>query len=1777
MMRSNSITRQAAIRLCISLILLVGVIAISSFSIYRTTTHRATQKRADSLVRFYTSRLDQIEQEWEMRSRDFKVRIESSRALEEPSTAVANLQAFMTIQGADRPFQYLLIQSEDGRKLFDFGHDISLESIPSSVEESFGHYLDPNTQQIYRVIEHPIWLGPGQGMGRFATFIRIDNSLLNQMTTPGLTLSVLHQGKVLASSGGQAELDVQRRDALRRNQTRDSGMESREVPWGGKAEDHINMLIQVPASTLFSTTELTVALCIIPIIDALLLWLTIGLWLMRQTQRITKLGGALEHYASAGRVTDTMTALLTGAKQGHDDEIAEVAAGVETMVMAIDQRQKDRKEAAKQLRASESRLREITSSLADGVLVVNTDGSISFVNPRAEELLGWTAEELIGKNSHKTLHHHVPLDACQVHRAILVGEEYRGEEESFVRRDGSVLPIALAATPIRRDNQVVGAVVTFQDISERLAAKEALQESEMRFRTLFNSGGDAVLVHPLVGEDGGMGRFVEANDVACQRLGYSREELLTMTPLDLDEPGTYPGREQIEAFQAQALHEGRLLFERTHMTRDGRRIPVEINAHVFDLNNEKMMLSVVRDISERKLAEVEYRTILQTSVDGFWITSLHDARLLDVNPAYCAMTGYSREELLAMTVPDIEASERPEETRAHVQAVIEGHGERFESRHRCKDGRIIDVEVNAKFLDIHGGEIMVFVRDITERKLAETALLQSERFLHKFTDIIPGMVGYWDNELRCRFANIAYLEWFGKTVEEMQGIRIQDLFGKELFRQNEPFITKALAGEYQHFERTLIKANGSTGYTWAHYIPDMDGELVRGFFVLVSDITDLKQSQIQLQQLNDQLKFNQERLESLLTISQYPTKDIHELLDFALEKALALTLSKIGYIYHYHEEQQEFVLNTWSRDVMQECSVATPNNRYELAKTGIWGEAVRQRKPIVVNDFLADNPLKKGVPEGHVRLHRFMTIPIIREKEIIGVVGVANKETDYDQTDILQLTLLADSVWKMVERIQAELALSEAKVEAERANRAKSEFLANMSHEIRTPMNAIIGLSDLGLHLPALPPKLHDYLTKIHTSSLSLLSILNDILDYSKVEAGRLELEAVDFHLEKLLDNVANLFGVRAEEKGLEMVFDVAPDVPRVLVGDPLRLGQVMNNLVGNAVKFTDNGEIHIKVEQTGQEDSIVTLHFSVRDTGIGMDPEQVGRLFHAFTQADGSITRRFGGTGLGLTISKRLVEKMGGDIEVKSEEGKGSVFSFQIRLPISKKQRIERSPDQLRGMRVLVVDDLATARLTLGEVLRAWGFQVTEADSGEAALALLQERAATPDEDFELLLLDWKMPGMDGIDVAHHIQKFAEEQKLTRPPVVIMVTAFSRDQLLQAAQGIHLDAILTKPVNASGLFDAIMEVQGGALYQETPATSHLTLQAAALRGARVLLVEDNEINQTVARDLLERMGLVVTIAGNGQEALDRLEGASFDAVLMDLQMPVMDGFEASRLIRADSRFQKLPIIAMTAAVLAKDREACQAAGMIDHVGKPILPAELLATLQKWLLPRPETGSVRPLPKPLGPEIALPEHLNGFDLVQGLELLGGNSLLFIRLAIQFGEQFAQAAQTLSELLALGDRGGAAAMVHSIKGAAGNLGARALHQAAAALEPVLHGGDSPDISAFEACLQEVLASVAQLQQLQATGQTSSDGECAQCDWKRAAGIFQTLHAQVESYDYVPPETVLEFKACIRCQPLRTQLDLLERHLRNTDYDKAKSVLAALTCAEGHTFMGADTND
>ncbi|MEO5374430.1 MAG: response regulator [Alphaproteobacteria bacterium] len=676
--------------------------------------------------------------------------------------------------------------------------------------------------------------------------------------------------------------------------------------------------------------------------------------------------------------------------------------------------------------------------------------------------------------------------------------------------------------------------------------------------------------------------------------------------------------------------------------------------------------------------------------------------------------------------------------------------------------------------------------------------------------------------------------------------------------------------------------------------------------------------------------------------------------------------------------------------------------------------------------------------------------PVVVGSRVRNQLMLARQREDLERLT-RELTLARDTA------VEARREAETAREVAENANRAKSEFLANISHEIRTPMNAVIGLTDLALQAD-LTPKTRDYLNKISNSSHSLLRIINDVLDFSKIEAGKVEIEARNFLLREVFEHLSDLIRAKIAEKRVEVIMGIADECRYELIGDAFRLEQILLNLMSNALKFTEEGEIDVQVRTIHEAAEQVTLEFSVRDTGIGMTEEQAARLFTAFTQADSSTTRKYGGTGLGLSISKRLVEMMGGRIWVESTPGRGSVFRFTAsfpRRPAAEEEMI--APEDMGRLRALVVDDNQATRTVLQNLLHMFTFKATSVASGRDAVEAVK-RGIDEGAPYRLVLVDWLMPDMDGIATIREINAAIPANLV---PKTLLLTDFGRnDEARSLAKSAGVDAYIVKPVDCSHLFDTIMEVFGRNVAKVfRPRHDAIDPKDIITRigGARVLLAEDNAINRQVAQEVLEGIGLVVDCAENGVIATQKVESSDYDAVLMDIQMPEMDGYTATRRIRQQPRFANLPILAMTANAMTGDRELSLAAGMNAHISKPISRKELFAALVKWV--RPRAGGMRPayvVPKKDGDgeAYAIPDTLPGMNVPAALERINGNRKLFRGLLAEFARDYRDTAETLGVFL-IGKRQGdpemARKLAHTVKGLAGNIAASDLYDAARSLE------------------------------------------------------------------------------------------------------------------------------
>ncbi len=761
------------------------------------------------------------------------------------------------------------------------------------------------------------------------------------------------------------------------------------------------------------------------------------------------------------------------------------------------------------------------------------------------------------------------------------------------------------------------------------------------------------------------------------------------------------------------------------------------------------------------------------------------------------------------------------------------------------------------------------------------------------------------------------------------------------------------------------------------------------------------------------------------------------------------------------------------------------------------------------------------------------------------------------------------------ERRRQEAELAEARDEATRAAKAKSEFLANMSHEIRTPMNAVIGMTHL-IQQTELTRKQTDYIEKISNASKTLLGIINDILDFSKIEAGKLDIEAEPFQLSGTLDNLTTLVSGNVQAKGLELLIAIDSDVPDGLIGDALRLGQVLTNLSSNAVKFTEQGEILIRVNLVEKNDTQVKLKFTVSDTGIGMTEAQVAKLFQSFSQADASTTRKYGGTGLGLAISKQLVELMGGEIHVESTPGEGSRFIFTSVFGLGADTGPVRQSvsSDLSGIPVLAVDDSAVAREIIEQMTRDLSFNVHCASGGRDAVEAVRaaDRAGTP---FKIVFMDWKMPEMNGLEASRTI---LSDRSLDAPPKIVMVSAYDFDVMLGGTDGLEISAFLSKPVSPSSLLDASMMALGHhGLKEHSLSDSDNNLRPVSGReGARILVVEDNEINQQVVKELLEIAQMVVVTVNNGREAVDLISSSSdrFDAVLMDIQMPVMDGYQATRLLRNSVNNADLPIIALTANASVADQDKAYAAGMNGYVIKPIDPKQLYETLGRWVKLSDTTGVISDKPKELNTE-SLPA-LPGFKVEQALSRVGGRVSSYLNLLAMFVDNRSDAVSEIRVALEQGDHESAVRTAHTLKGVAGNLGASDLEHLAQRAETALNANERP--------IEPLLTELEDLLQLTVEQIRKNALQTDQLATPHRAISFEELSVKLtalknllENYDSEAEDLLDEIISQSGRSKLSTDLSLMQKSLKMFDFDGASEILQQILTKSQNPTDGGINNE
>jgi PAS domain S-box-containing protein len=1090
------------------------------------------------------------------------------------------------------------------------------------------------------------------------------------------------------------------------------------------------------------------------------------------------------------------------------------------------------------------------------------------------------------------------------------------------------------------------------------------------------------------------------------------------------------------------------LRSRGLVRRDANGTPLEMTGVVVDVTESTLQKDAL--VKSGMLA----RTALGLLKAGTWDWDVVNAPdVTTMSPEAAAIIGYHSAEPHLLTADQWRNSILPvsPEYVAQNTVLLEQLKRReiagYDVKHRqirADDGTLIWARVVANAIyDATGNLTRVFgvTLDVTEQVQEEAALKKSQLISEQALEMSHSGT-WWVN---CReSSDYFYTTERTNAIFGAMGDAKQRVVFKKFMQQAfvaDPTSAKAALAAYKQFlDGASDRYDVVHAYTrpddnqvvWVHNLArmerDAEGDPVQ-IYGVVMDVTERIHTERQILQTNMVL-------EQALALSKAATWSR----DFVADSEGINFSQRALLILGFKDRPDGRV--TGDEMNQRTCAAAGSEAAASLA------QQIKDLFAGIVDDYELKYPFQRESDGELVWLHDIGSVKRNSNREITTMHGVLR--------DITRERLAEESI----------LAAMEA---AEAASRAKGDFLANMSHEIRTPMNAIIGLSGLALK-NEMPPRIHDYLSKIRQSGEHLLGIINDILDFSKIDSGKMEIESIPFDLDDVINNVVNLISEKVESKGLELLCQVHAEVPRTLIGDPLRIGQILINLTNNAVKFTEHGEVHISIQVEEVTDGRVLLLFRVQDTGIGLTVEQTGKLFNSFAQADTSITRKYGGTGLGLAISKSLAQAMEGDIGAESVLGKGSTFWFSARLGVGSSEHFLPTPGiDIHGARVLVVDDNKAAALVLSETLTDIGFAVDQVHSGLEALEALRSAEALS-KPYVFVMMDWQMPGMDGLEAVKAIQDMLPHAA----PFVLMVTAHRRQELIKGAQRLGISHVLSKPVSGSMLVNTMMQIMGHGQAISSPipaprATVALEGQLGHLGGARILLVEDNEINQLVASELLHLAGFQVDVAENGQVGVHQVHAREsdqipYDLVLMDMQMPVMDGVTASRLIRERYTADQLPIVAMTANAMRADRDRCIDAGMNAVVTKPINPEELWKALLDWIKVRPGMGqpfdvqataatATDELPALMQALQAIPD----LDVKQGLQRCTHNPAFYASMLRRFVVSQEGVSQRIEEALASKDLLLAERLAHTLKGVAGNLGASSIQHDAEELENALQRG------------------------------------------------------------------------------------------------------------------------
>ena len=1178
-----------------------------------------------------------------------------------------------------------------------------------------------------------------------------------------------------------------------------------------------------------------------------------------------------------------------------------------------------------------------------------------------------------------------------------------------------------------------------REVADHQRTEEALRRAEQKYRSIFENVGEGIF------QTTPDGHFISANPMLARIYGFATPEELMASFSDLSRQLYVDPNRRAEFIRLMEQDAVISKFESEVFHQNGSVIWINENARAVRDEQGRLLYyeGTVEDITERKRSEeamrqseMRFRSVWENSADGMRLAD-GQGIIRAVNPCFCEIVGMREDELVGRPFTVVYPDEA--ENRRRLRAFQERFDRRsfasHEERHiTFRSGRTVDIELSNSFVEAPGKEslLLSIFHDFTVRKRTEAALRESEVLYHSLVENLPQNIFRKDLQERFTFVNQRFCETLGRPREDFIGKTDFDFFAPEV------------AAKYQQDDRHVIETRETYDLVEVHPTPDQGKRFVQ---VLKSPIIDTNGNVIGIQgifwdvterkRMEEQLAFERDLLRALL--DNVPDR------------------------IYFKDTQSRFM----------QCSIAMAR-RLGLQDPGqVVGKSDFDfHPPASAKEFFADEQhiISTGVPlinkierqtstEGAEIWASVTKVPTRnRAGEVTGIIGISR-----DITDLI--------------RTERELAV--ARDAALESARIKAQFLATMSHEIRTPMNAIVGMTQLILDTD-LSPEQRDYAETVRSSAHALLEIINDILDFSKMEAGKLTFEAIDFDLREVVEASIGLLAQRAQAKGIELASFVPDGVPTRLRGDPSRLRQILVNLVGNAVKFTDHGEVVVRAAQESVRGTQRILMFTVHDTGIGIEPEALGKIFAPFTQADGSTTRKYGGTGLGLAISKQLVELMGGEIGVESETGHGATFWFSVPFELQPVPEVPPPRTVLMGVKMLVVDDNATQRQFLRQQGLNWQMLTETAAGGEDALGLLQ-REATAGRPFDLVLLDQHMPDMDGLALARHITA----DHLISSPLLVLLTTLGRKLDPDLLHSAGIAACLLKPVKQARLYECLAAVIAGA---EPPEDETVAVPwrgadentaASARKDLRILLAEDNSVNQKVALLQLRKLGYTADTVANGEQVLTALRERPYEMVLMDCHMPVMDGYEAARRIRQREQEAALNappeppifIVAMTANALQGDFEECLAAGMNAYISKPVVLEELQAVLSR--------SAVRTAPVPETPPAGVDAPDVDLAVMAGLRELGepGQPDPVTELIELFMSDAPERLRQMEAAITAGDAATLHSLAHTFKGSANNLGARPMAAVSAELERVAKSGK---LASAPAALDELRAAYARVE-------------------------------------------------------------------------------------------------